>query len=253
MQVMDNESRPLESTATRVFVLDDHPVVRRGLRTVIEREPGFEVVGEAGDARTGLASILSCEPDLALVDIRLPHGDGIEVIREVRSRRPEIRCLIVTSFPEQTALYQAVLAGAAGFVAKDCAATTLIERIRQAVECDTRLTHDDVERVSKRTRTTVVNEELLSPLTKQEHHVLNLVTRGLTNGEIAETLGLAEKTVRNYVSNVLAKLGVRNRTEAAATVAQGSAARRTSRGGDRFTSRRHSVARSETNTVHSSR
>jgi DNA-binding NarL/FixJ family response regulator len=215
-----NSTRTARRDATRVFVVDDHAVVRRGVRVILEAAGGFDVVGEASDARAGLEGILATRPDVALVDVHLPSGAGAEVIREVRSRQPQIRCLIFTSFAEDNGLYQAVLAGAAGFVHKDWSSATLVECLRAVGDDAMQLTHDDVDRYRHRTRVTDLNDQLVLPLTAQERRVLDLMTRGLTNGQIAEGLALAEKTVRNYVTNILAKVGVRNRTEAAAMVAR---------------------------------
>lgn len=208
-----------EHVATvRAFILDDHAIVRVGVRSVLEEAGDFVVVGEADTAPAGIRAILATRPDVALVDIRLPGGDGIEVIREVRSRDPAIHCLVLTAYADETAFLNATMAGASGYALKDLPAARLAAAAR-AVAAGRSLLPAEASSIVQ------VNgpgggAQLLDGLTSQERRILDQVARGLTNREIADELGLAEKTVRNYVSNVLTKLGVKNRTQAAAYVAR---------------------------------
>ncbi|HEX2026619.1 MAG TPA: response regulator transcription factor [Nitriliruptorales bacterium] len=202
----------------RAFILDDHAIVRVGVRSVLEEAGDFRIVGEAGTAPAGIRGILGTRPDVALVDIRLPGGDGIEVIREVRSRAPSVHCLVLTSYADETAFLHAAMAGASGYVLKDLSAEELqaaaraVAAGRSLLEAEARWRMQDAPSAD--------DDGLLDSLTPQERRIVELVARGLTNREIADELSLAEKTVRNYVSNVLAKLGVKNRTQAAAYVAR---------------------------------
>ena len=203
-----------ERAEVRVFLLDDHEVVRRGLREVLEAEDDFVVVGEAESVETALHRIPPTRPDVAVLDVRLPDGNGIEVCREVRSRFPHIRCLILTSFADDEALYGAIMAGAAGYVLKDVRSAGLVDGIRRVARGESLLDPAATRRVVERLGATPPDE--LDGLTGQERKILALVTEGLTNREIAERLFLAEKTVKNYVSHLLAKLGMARRAEVAA-------------------------------------
>jgi DNA-binding NarL/FixJ family response regulator len=198
----------------RVFLLDDHEVVRRGLAQLIELEDDLTVVGEADSAATALARIPPTRPHVAVLDVRLPDGDGIEVCREVRSRHPEVACLMLTSFADDEALLGAVVAGAAGYVLKQVRGGNLLDAIRRAGRGESLLDPALTARAVARLRTPEADE--LEGLTGQERRILDLLTEGLTNREIAERLYLAEKTVKNYVSHLLAKLGMTRRAEAAA-------------------------------------
>jgi DNA-binding NarL/FixJ family response regulator len=198
----------------RVFLLDDHEVVRRGLAQLIELEDDLTVVGEADSAATALARIPPTRPHVAVLDVRLPDGDGIEVCREVRSRHPEVACLMLTSFADDEALLGAVVAGAAGYVLKQVRGGDLLDAIRRAGRGESLLDPALTARAVARLRTPEADE--LEGLTGQERRILDLLTEGLTNREIAERLYLAEKTVKNYVSHLLAKLGMTRRAEAAA-------------------------------------
>jgi DNA-binding NarL/FixJ family response regulator len=203
-----------EVAKIRVFLLDDHELVRRGLREVLELEEDFVVVGEADSAETALARIAPTRPDVAVLDVRLPDGNGIEVCREVRSRFPEVKCLMLTSFADDEALQGAVLAGASGYVLKDMRSSALVDGIRRVAAGHSLLDPGVIRRVMERLNTPPTDE--LDGLTGQERKILALVTEGLTNRQIAERLFLAEKTVKNYVSHLLAKLGMSRRAEAAA-------------------------------------
>ena len=204
----------------RVFLLDDHDVVREGLRLVLDGVDDFEVVGEASTASSGCEGILRTRPDVAIIDSALPDGSGVTVIREVRSRLPETRCVIFTSFPEDEALYSAILAGAAGFLAKSAPRHEVVEALTRVARGESLLDPRDVETFRRRRVNTLVDDVLLSTLTGRERRILEMMAEGATNREIAVRLNVAEKTIRNYVSAVLAKLGMRNRTEAAVYLTQ---------------------------------
>jgi two-component system, NarL family, response regulator DevR len=204
---------------TRVFLLDDHEVVRRGLRELLEAEDDLVVVGEAGTAEEALGRIPATSPRVAVLDVRLPDGDGVEVCRDIRSRHPEIACLMLTSFADDEALFAAIMAGASGYVLKQVKGADLVDGVRRVARGESLLDPAVTQRVFERLRTRPEDEELGS-LTDQERRILELISEGLTNRQIGERMFLAEKTVKNYVSNVLAKLGMSRRTEAAAYAAR---------------------------------
>jgi DNA-binding NarL/FixJ family response regulator len=204
---------------TRVFLLDDHEIVRRGLRELLEAEGDIEVVGEAGTAEEAYGRIPATSPDVAVLDVRLPDGDGIEVCREIRSNHPEIACIMLTSFAEDDAVYAAIMAGAAGYVLKQVKGTDLVDGIRQVARGQSLLDPAVTTRVLERLRHKDDDDEL-SVLTDQERKILELIADGLTNRQIGEKIFLAEKTVKNYVSNMFSKLGMSRRTEAAAYAAR---------------------------------
>jgi len=204
---------------TRVFLLDDHEIVRRGLRDLVDAEDDLEVVGEAGTAEEAYGRIPATNPNVAVLDVRLPDGDGIEVCREIRSKRPDIACIMLTSFSDDEAVYAAILAGAAGYVLKQVRGSDLIDGIRRVGRGESLLDPAVTTRVLERVRRGPADDELAA-LTGQERRILDLVAEGLTNRQIGERLFLAEKTVKNYVSNVLAKLGMSRRTEAAVYAAR---------------------------------
>jgi two-component system, NarL family, response regulator DevR len=202
----------------RVFVLDDHEVVRRGLRELLEAEGDIAVVGEAGTARAGTAQIPFARPDVVVLDVQLPDGDGIEVCREIRSQNQGIACLMLTSFADDEAAYAAIMAGAAGFVLKQVDNADLVDAVRWVGRGESLLEPAVTARLLDRLRGG--GEEPLAELSTQEGRVLELIAEGLTNRQIGERMWLAEKTVRNYVSNLLAKLGMSRRSEAAAYAAR---------------------------------
>jgi two-component system, NarL family, response regulator DevR len=204
---------------TRVFLLDDHEVVRRGLRELLESEDDMEVVGEAGTAEEALGRIPATTPDVAVLDMRLPDGDGIEVCREVRSRHPEIACIMLTSFSDDDAVYAAILAGAAGYLLKQVRGNDLVDAIRRVADGESLLDPAVTTRVLERLRHKD-DDDPLAALTDQERKILEHIAEGLTNRQIGEQMFLAEKTVKNYVSNMFAKLGMSRRTEAAAYAAR---------------------------------
>jgi two-component system, NarL family, response regulator DevR len=200
---------------TRVFLVDDHEIVRRGIAELLDREPDLEVVGEAGDAAHALVRIAATLPDVAVLDVRLPDGDGVALCREVRSRHPEVRCLILTAYDDDEASISAVLAGASGYVLKNVAGTRLLEDIR-AVAAGRSLLHPAATRhVADRAEADERDDPRFGSLQLRERQVLALIAEGLTNRQIGERLGLAEKTVKNYVSGLLRKLGLERRTQAA--------------------------------------
>ena len=203
----------------RVFLLDDHEIVRRGLRELLEAEEDVEVVGEAGTAEDALARIPATRPTVAVLDVRLPDGSGIEVCREIRSRHPEISCLMLTSFADDEALFSAIMAGASGFVLKQVRGAELVEGVRRVSQGESLLDPATTARVLERIRSQPEDDELAG-LTAQERVLLGHIAEGLTNRQIGEAMHLAEKTIKNYVSNLLAKLGMSRRTEAAVYAAR---------------------------------
>ncbi len=205
----------VENATTRVFLVDDHEIVRRGLRELLETVAEFEVVGEAGTAAEARARIPAARPDVAIFDARLPDGSGIDVCREIRSTYPSTKALILTSFDDEQALSSAILAGAAGYLLKDIKGNGLIEAIRAVARGQQLLSRDDVERARRTWARKTQADPRLQRLSPQEQRVLDHIAQGLTNREIGVALSLAEKTVKNYVTAVLGKLGMESRTQAA--------------------------------------
>jgi two-component system response regulator DevR len=199
----------------RVFLLDDHEIVRRGIADVLQAEPGITVVGEASTASEALRRIPAAQPDVALLDARLPDGSGIDVCRDVRSSAPEVRCLILTSYDDNDALFAAVMAGAAGYLLKEIRGTSLVDAVRQVAAGKSLLDPAVTGRLLTRLREGAPQDERLASLTDRERQILSLIADGMTNKQIGESLFLAEKTVKNYVSGLLAKLGMQRRTQAA--------------------------------------
>lgn len=226
---MDHPSAPfLENQGSgpdpiRVFILDDHELVRRGLQELLESE-GFVVVGMSGSAEEATRRIPALRPDVSVLDARLPDGTGIEVCRDVRSVDPSLKCLILTSYDDEQALRGAVLAGAVGYVLKEIGGTDLLGALRQAARgeslFDSGVKARIVEGLTERKRV----DPRVASLTPQERRVLDLVGQGMTNRQIGEQMLLAEKTVKNYVSSLLAKLGFARRTQAAVYIAHGAEA-----------------------------
>lgn len=248
-----------EHGRTRVFLVDDHEVVRRGVRDMLAADPAIEIAGDAGTAADALAGIAATRPDVAILDVRLPDGSGIEVCREVRSRDESVRCLMLTSYADDEALLASVMAGASGYVLKELSRRELVRSVRQVAAGTSLLDPADTQRVLDRLRgrgsgtgaetgqetetekgtgagagagdaqgaeaeagpgTGAGRGERMAALTPQERTVLGLIGEGLTNRAIGERLHLAEKTVKNYVSGLLAKLGMERRTQAAAYIAR---------------------------------
>jgi two-component system response regulator DevR len=202
----------------RVFLLDDHEVVRRGLHELLMLEGDLDVVGEASTAQEALTRIPLVKPTVAVLDVRLPDGSGVEVCREIRELVPETRCLMLTSYADDEALFDAIMAGASGYVLKDIRGTDLVDAIRSVAAGKSLLDPDATARVLDRLRGKDKHDERLDALTEQERRILELIGEGLTNRQIGERLFLAEKTVKNYVSSILAKLGMERRTQAATFV-----------------------------------
>ncbi|MET4780914.1 response regulator transcription factor [Glaciihabitans sp. UYNi722] len=199
----------------RVFLVDDHEIVRKGLAGVLDAEPDIEVIGEAATAAQARARIAATLPDVALLDVRLPDGSGIDVCRDIRSRFPQIHCLILTAYDDDEAISAAVIAGAAGYVLKDVRGSGLIESIRKIAAGKVLLDPRLAKRVVQRLESTTSNDPRLGALSARERQILALIADGLTNRQIGENLSLAEKTVKNYVSGLLSKLGLQRRTQAA--------------------------------------
>ncbi len=197
-----------------VFLLDDHEVVREGLRHLLEVEDDMEVVGEAGTAADAVDGIGRVRPRVAVLDVRLPDGSGVEVCREIRSHYHDVACLMLTSFSDDEALFDAIMAGASGYVLKEVRGSDLVSDIRKVAAghslLDPALTARVMERIKARE-----TRDVAQKLTTQEQRILDLIAEGMTNRQIAEAMYLSEKTVKNYVSNLLAKLGMSRRTEAA--------------------------------------
>jgi DNA-binding NarL/FixJ family response regulator len=204
----------------RVFLLDDHEIVRRGLRELLESEGDIEVVGESGLAQEAARRIPALRPDVAVLDGRLPDGSGIDVCREIRSRNPEIAALILTSYDDDEALFSAIMAGAAGYVLKQVRGTDLVETVRRVAAGQSTLDPAVTQQVLDRLRRGPAEDPALAPLTSQERRTLELIGQGMTNRQISEEMFLAEKTVKNYVSSLLAKLGLERRTQAAVFAAK---------------------------------
>jgi DNA-binding NarL/FixJ family response regulator len=205
---------------TTVFLLDDHEVVRTGLRALLESDDELAVVGEAGTVEEALVRIPLAKPDVAILDVRLPDGSGIEVCREIRPTHPEITCLMLTSYADDEALFAAVMAGAAGYVLKDVGNRDILSDVKQVATGRSLLDAQLVNRVMERLQHGPDEDPRLAKLSAQERRILDLVAQGRTNRQIADELYLAEKTVKNYVSNMLAKMGMSRRTEAAVYAAR---------------------------------
>ncbi|AKH84974.1 LuxR family transcriptional regulator [Streptomyces sp. CNQ-509] len=203
----------------RVFLVDDHEVVRRGLRDLLEAEPGIEVTGEAGTFAQALARGPALRPDVAVLDVRLPDGDGIGVCRELRSRMPELACLMLTSFDDDDALLDAIMAGASGYVLKQIKGGDLVSAVRTVASGQSMLDPATTARLMTNLRRDDVpsapENEVLAGLSPRELDVLELIGEGLTNRQIGQRLYLSEKTVKNHISRLLAKLGVERRIQAA--------------------------------------
>ena len=204
----------------RVFLLDDHEVVRRGVRELLEAEDDLEVVGEAGTAEQALARIPPTRPQVAILDVRLPDGNGVEVCRDVRSRHPEVACIMLTSFSDDEALVQAIMAGASGYLLKQIRGTDIVDAVRRVARGESLLQPALAKQAAERLRREPEEDERLARLTPQERRILVLISEGLTNRQIADEIHLAEKTVKNYVSNLLSKLGMERRTQAAVFAAR---------------------------------
>lgn len=215
---------PTVTAPTRVFLVDDHEVVRRGLHDLIDDEPDMEVVGEASTADQALARGPALRPDVAVLDVRLPDGDGISVCRELRSRMPGLACLMLTSFDDEDALLDAIMAGAAGYVLKQIKGSDLVSAVRTVATGQSMLDPSTTARLMHSLRDSEAakppEDERLAVLSERERSVLDLIGEGLTNRQIAKRLYLSEKTIKNHISRLLGKLGVERRVQAAVIAAQ---------------------------------
>ena len=220
---MTEASEPETSSGQQrisVFLVDDHEIVRRGLTALLTAEPDIDVVGGAGTVASALARLPTLRPDVAVLDVRLPDGDGVSACREIRSMLPSTACLILTSYGDDRAILGAIAAGAAGYVLKQTAGSDLVAAVRTVAAGRSTLDAHATQRVMQRLREQTAGTDPLSALTEQEKRVLELIGEGLTNRQIAERMFLAEKTAKNYVSSVLSKLGMQRRAQAAAFVAR---------------------------------
>jgi two-component system response regulator DevR len=199
----------------RVFLVDDHEMVRRGIAGLFESEADIEVVGEAASVAQAIARIPAMRPDVAILDVRLPDGSGVDLCREVRAAHPEIRCIMLTSFDDDAATYAAVIAGAAGYLTKDVLGSSLLDAVRAVASGRSLLDPAVMKRARERMQTNSRRDPRIESLSPREREILALVGQGLTNREIGEEVSLAEKTVKNYVSSMLSKLGLQRRTQAA--------------------------------------
>jgi DNA-binding NarL/FixJ family response regulator len=209
-----------EPSPINVFLMDDHEIVRHGVRDLLEDQPDIRVVGEAGTAASALARIPALRPDVAILDVRLPDGDGVSVCREIRSRMPEVACLMLTSYGDDEALFDAVMAGAAGYVLKDIRGTDLVGAVRTVAAGQSMLDPAAASQLMARLRNAATKRDPLEGLTKQQRRILELIGEGLTNRQIGERMFLAEKTVKNYMSGLFQKLGMERRAQAAAFAAR---------------------------------
>jgi two-component system response regulator DevR len=216
----EGSARPPDPAPIRVFLVDDHEMVRRGVRDLLEEQSDLVVVGEAGTATEAVLAIGRLVPDVALLDARLPDGHGVDVCRDVRSAHPEIACLMFTSYSDEDAIMAAIMAGAAGYLLKQIRGIDLVDAVRRVAAGQSLLDPAVTQTILARLRTGDVRPaDPLAALSEQERRVLALITEGLTNREIGVRLFLAEKTVKNYVSSLLAKLGLGRRAQAAALAA----------------------------------
>jgi len=204
----------------KVFLVDDHEVVRRGLIDLLGADPELDVIGEAGSVAQAMAQIPALKPDVAVLDVRLPDGNGIELCRELLSKMPDLRCLMLTSFTSDEAMLDAILAGASGYVVKDIKGMELARAIKDVGAGRSLLDNRAAAALMAKLRSAAERSDPLSGLTDQERVLLNLLGEGLTNKQIAARMFLAEKTVKNYVSRLLAKLGMERRTQAAVFVSK---------------------------------
>ena len=204
-----------EPRKVRLFLLDDHEIVRRGLRDLFEAEDDLEVVGDVGSAQEAIRITPALRPDVAILDARLPDGSGIDVCRTIRSKNPEIKAIILTSYDDDEALFAAIMAGASGYVLKQVRTADLVDTVRRVAAGQSLLDPAVTARVLERLRSPEPEADELASLTEREREILTLIAEGLTNRQIGQRLYLAEKTVKNYVSSLLAKLGLERRTQAA--------------------------------------
>jgi two-component system, NarL family, response regulator DevR len=216
-RIFDNgeQGRPEGRTMVKVFLVDDHEVVRRGLTDLLASDPDLEVIGDAGSVSEAMVRIPASLPDVAVLDVRLPDGNGIELCRDLLSELPDLRCLMLTSFTSDEAMLEAILAGASGYVVKDIRGMELAQAIKDVGAGRSLLDNRAAAALMAKLRGAAEHQDPLSGLTERERALLGLLSEGLTNRQIAARMFLAEKTVKNYVSRLLAKLGMERRTQAA--------------------------------------
>ncbi|MFC0602524.1 response regulator [Streptomyces palmae] len=222
---MADSQRPDHENLIRVFLLDDHEVVRRGVHDLLDDEPDITVVGEAGTVEQALVRVPALRPQVAVLDVRLPDGNGVTVCRELRSRMPELACLMLTSFDDEEALLDSIMAGASGYVLKQIQGSDLVSAVRTVASGQSLLDPSATTKLLARLRNDQQQEEEEEPdalpgLTDREREILALIGEGLTNRQIGQRLYLAEKTVKNHISRLLAKLGVERRIQAAVIATQ---------------------------------
>jgi DNA-binding NarL/FixJ family response regulator len=203
------------NTIIRVMLVDDHEIIRRGIGDLLDAEPDIEVVGEASTAEQATTRALALAPDVLLLDVRLPDGSGIDVCREVRSTLPDVRCLMLTAYDDEEAMSAAVVAGASGYVLKDIRGTTLLDSLRKVAAGKTLINPVLKSRLVQKMSVRAETDPRLGSLSARENQILALIADGLTNRQIGEQLSISEKTVKNYVSGILSKLGLERRTQAA--------------------------------------
>jgi DNA-binding NarL/FixJ family response regulator len=203
-----------------IFLVDDHEVVRRGVRDLLEAEADFEVVGEAATVADAVARVAATAPQVAILDVRLPDGNGVELCRELRAAHPELSCIMLTSFDDDEALLEAVIAGAAGYLLKQVKGNDIVDAVRVVAAGRSLMDPSLAARAVERLRASTEEDPQLAKLSNQERRILDLLAAGMTNRRIAVEMSLAEKTVKNYVSNLLAKMGLSRRTEAAVYAAR---------------------------------
>ena len=209
---------------TRILIVDDHDVVREGLRALLSRRPGFEIVGQAATVAEAIAEARHVQPDVIVMDVRLPDGSGIEACREIREERPETKVIMLTSYADDDAVFASILAGASGYVLKQTRGSALADAIGSVSRGESLLDSAVTQKVLERVRSANErkSDDPLNALTEQEHKILSLIAEGKTNKEIAEEVFLSDKTVKNYVSSILSKLNLESRTQIAAWVRAGS-------------------------------
>ena len=206
---------------TRVMIVDDHEVVREGLRSLLRRRQELAVVGEAGSVASAIKEARRTQPDVIIMDVRLPDGSGVEACREIRAERPETKVIMLTSYADEEAVFASIMAGAVGYLLKQTSTKTLIEAIERAMKGESLLDPAVTQRVMERVRSGKQDEdEELALLSEQERKILDLIATGMTNKEIGKEIFLSDKTVKNYVSSILSKLNLRRRSEAAAFIAR---------------------------------
>jgi two-component system response regulator DevR len=215
-----DDATPPDPRVITVFLVDDHEIVRRGVADMLDEEADLRVVGQAASVSQALARVPALRPDVAVLDVRLPDGNGVELCRELRSRLPELNCLMLTSYTDEQAMMDAILAGAGGYVIKDIKGMELVSAVRAVGSGKSLLDNRAAAALMARLRASVDAPGPLAGLTGQEHTLLDLIGEGLTNRQIAARMFLAEKTVKNYVSRLLAKLGMERRTQAAVLATQ---------------------------------